>query len=191
MDKDKKHHVKFRTQNKRKINFKWIAIITIVTMFMAIILSYISILYMDLVSLFGAIMILLVIVFLGIFFDLLGIAVTAAQDISFNSMAASKVKGAKESIMVIRNAGAVANFFNDVIGDISGIISGSASTAIVIKINQDVQLESIILSVFITGIIAAITVGGKAIGKEIAIKHCNYIVYKIGLLIYFFKIKKS
>lgn len=191
MDKDKKHHVKFRTQNKKKINFKWIAVITIITFFVALLLGYISMVYMEVLSLIGAIIVLLVIVFLGVFFDLLGIAVAAAKDVSFHSMAASKVKGAKESIAVIRNAGAVANLFNDVIGDIAGIISGSASAAIVIKINQTISVESVVISVILTGIIAAITVGGKAVGKEVALKHSNFIVYQIGLLIHIFNFKKS
>jgi len=188
LNKIKVHHVKFRTQNKKKINKKWIAIITIITFFIAMLLGYVSLVYMEIVSLFGAIVILLVIVFLGVFFDLLGIAVTAVSDITFNAMATSKVRGAKESIMIIRNAGAVANFFNDVIGDISGIISGSASAAILVKINKQLNFESILTSLVLTGLIAAITIGGKAIGKEIAIKHCNYIVYRIGLLLSYFKV---
>lgn len=191
MDKDKKHHVKFRTQNKKKINYKWIALITIITFFVALILGYVSMIYMEVLSLVGAVIVLLVIVFLGVFFDLLGIAVTAAKDVSFHSMAASKVKGAKESIAVIRNAGAVANLFNDVIGDIAGIISGSASAAIVIKMNEQISVSSVIISVILTGIIAAITVGGKAVGKEIALKHSNFIVYRIGLIIHVFNFKKA
>ncbi len=188
MDKDKRHHVKFRTQNKKKINKKWIATISIITFFIAMLLGYVSLIYMEILSLFGAIVILLVIVFLGVFFDLLGIAVTAVSDISFNAMATSKVRGARESIIIIRNAGAVANFFNDVIGDISGIISGSASAAILIKINKQLSFQSIITSLVLTGIIAALTVGGKAIGKELALKHCNYIVYRIGLVMSIFKV---
>jgi CBS domain containing-hemolysin-like protein len=188
LDKDKRHHVKFRTQNKKKINKKWIATISIITFFIAMLLGYVSLIYMEILSLFGAIVILLVIVFLGVFFDLLGIAVTAVSDISFNAMATSKVRGARESIIIIRNAGAVANFFNDVIGDISGIISGSASAAILIKINKQLSFQSIITSLVLTGIIAALTVGGKAIGKELALKHCNYIVYRIGLVMSIFKV---
>jgi CBS domain containing-hemolysin-like protein len=141
---------------------------------------------MNLVSLIQACIILLLIVFIGIFFDLLGIAVTAAEERPFHSMAASKVRGAKESIRIIRNAGAVANFFNDVIGDISGIISGSASAAILLKINDKISISSVVLSVLLTGLIASITVGGKAIGKELALRKSNLIVYKMGVLVSYF-----
>lgn len=64
---DKK--VKFRQQNaNKKINHQWIITITIVTLIIAMLLSYFSLIFMDLVSLAGAVVILLVIIFLGIFF---------------------------------------------------------------------------------------------------------------------------
>lgn len=188
MNKKKKAVIKFRSMyTHKKVNYSWIIIIAIVTFFMAIVLGYFSIVLMDMVSLFEASIILLFIVSIGIFFDLLGIAVTAAEERPFHSMAASKVRGAKESILIIRNAGAVANFFNDVIGDIAGIISGSASAAILIKINEKITVNSAIVSLLLTALIASITVGGKAIGKEIALRKSNYIVYKIGVLVSYFR----
>lgn len=185
---DKK--VKFRQQNiNKKINYQWIVTITVITLLTAMFLSYISLIFMEVVSLTGAIAILLVIISIGVFFDLLGIAVTAANETPFHSMAASKVKGAKESIKIIRNASSVANLFNDVIGDIAGIISGSASSAIIIKLLIDSQGTEILLSILLGGSIAALTVGGKAFGKVIAIRHSNAIVYRIGLFINFIKFK--
>lgn len=181
MKKKIKSRVKFRNiYTQKKVNYVWVSVITIITFFLAIMLGYFSLVLMGKVSLIGAILLLFVIVFLGIFFDLLGIAVTAATETPFHSMAASKVRGSKESIKIIRNAGAVANFFNDVIGDIAGIISGSAVTAIVIKLNVTISVTSTIASILLTGIIAGTTVGGKGIGKEIALRHANLIVYKLG-----------
>lgn len=177
--------VKFRNMHTlKKINYVWVATITIITFFIAIIMSYFSLVFMDMVSLVGAIAILFLIVFIGIFFDLLGIAVTAATETPFHSMASAKVKGSKECILIIRNAGAVANFFNDVIGDIAGIISGSASAAIIVKMTIDQVDGSTAISFLITAIIAAVTVGGKSIGKEIALRHANYIVYKLGSILF-------
>ena len=98
-------------------------------------------------------------------------------------MAASKVKGAKESIMLIRNAPMVANLFNDVIGDICGIISGSTATAIVLAIEEGFGIKSVLLSIAMSGFVAALTVGGKAIGKSIAIARARYIVYYVGIMI--------
>lgn len=49
-------------------------------------------------------------------------------------MASEKVTGAREAIVIVRNADRFATFCNDVIGDISGIISGAASTLVVIQL---------------------------------------------------------
>lgn len=182
--------VKFRSlYTHKKVNYMWISLITIITFFMAIILGYFSLVLMDKVSLFAAICILLLIVFMGVFFDLLGIAATAAEETPFHGMAAHKLRGAKESIFIIRNAGPVANFCNDVIGDISGIISGSASAAILIKINKNLSVGSTVASILLTAIIAAITVGSKAIGKEIALRKANMIVFRIGYIASIFNVK--
>jgi len=176
--------VKFKQQNaNKKVNHQWIITISIITLVIAIVLSYFSMLFMNIVSLSGAIIILLVIIFIGVFFDLLGIAVTAANETPFHSMASAKVKGARESINIIRNASSVANFFNDVIGDIAGIISGSASSAIIIKIIWDSEGKELAAGIVLAGVTAALTVGGKAIGKEIALRHSNAIVYRIGILL--------
>lgn len=184
--------VKFRQQNTNKsFNYQWIVTITIITLIIAMILSYVSLLFMDVLSITGAIIILMVIVFLGIFFDMLGIAVTAANETPFHSMASSRVKGARESIGIIRNASSVSNFFNDVIGDIAGIISGSASSAIIIKMMLDSDGEELFASIVLGGIIAATTVGGKAFGKEIALMHSNAIVYRIGQLLSVVKVGKK
>lgn len=183
--------VKFRQQNTNKnINYQWIITITIITLIIAMILSYVSLLFMDFLSITGAIIVLMVIVFFGIFFDLLGIAVTAANETPFHSMASARVAGAKESIIIIRNASSVANFFNDVIGDIAGIISGSAASAIIIKMLLDSDGEELVASIVLGGIIAAVTVGGKAVGKELALMHSNAIVYRIGQLLSFVRIGK-
>jgi len=185
-------NIKFKSNKKNKrVNYKWIIIVTIVTFFIAMLLGYISLIYMEKVTLAVSIGLLFIIVLIGVFFDALGIAVTAADEIPFHSMAANKVKASKESILLIRNASTVANFFNDVIGDISGIISGAATGAIVIKINEIITIKTMIISILLSAIVAALTVGGKAIGKEFALRKANSVVYKIGLVINFFTNIKS
>lgn len=188
MRKHKK--IKFRqSNNNKKINYTWILGITLATFLIAFFLGYFSKI-LEKVHPVLAFLILLFIVLIGIFFDGLGIAVTAAEERPFHSMASKKVNGAKESILIIRNAGLVANFFNDVIGDISGIISGSAAIAIVLRINTQTTFGGLFIDLSMTAFIASITVGGKAIGKEIAIRNANSIVYRIGLIIYYMNIKR-
>ena len=73
-----------------------------------------------------AFIILVVIILTGILFDIIGVAVTAADEKPFHSMSSRKLLGAKTSVALIRNASKLSNFCNDVIGDICGIISGAA-----------------------------------------------------------------
>ena len=129
---------------------------------------------------------LIFIIIIGIIFDGVGNAVVAVDEVAFHAMAASKVKGAKESIMIVRNAPMVANLFNDVIGDICGIVSGSTATAIVLAIEEGFGIQSVLLSIAMSAFTASLTVGGKALGKSFAIARARYIVYYVGVIIYYF-----
>lgn len=183
----KKNRIKFKNKSKRKTNIKWIGFITAATFFIAMFMAYFSVVFMEKVSITIALLILLSIIFIGIFFDLLGIAVTAAVETPFHSMAASNVKGSKESIQIIRNAGSVANFCNDVVGDIAGIISGSAAVAIIAKLLIRDRFWLSASEILLSAFIAALTVGGKAIAKELAIRNANFIVFQIGRFLHFFQ----
>ena len=114
---------------------------------------------------------------LGIMFDIIGVAVTAANPKPFNSMAAHRVKGAKEALYLIRNAEKVASFCNDVVGDICGIVSGSTATVIVVLLQQSFGWRSIVVSTVVTALISGLTIGGKAIGKKIAMKKSKDVIY--------------
>ncbi|MGO1370725.1 MAG: hypothetical protein ACTHVE_02585 [Senegalia sp. (in: firmicutes)] len=174
-------------RNKKKVNYRWIIIITIVTFFLAIIVSLLAENVMRNFDILFAFITLILIILLGVFFDTIGIAVAAAREKPFHSMAAQKNKAAKYSIKLIKNAGIVSNFCNDVIGDICGIISGAAGAIIVIKITNIYDIRQLtIVSVVMSGFIASMTVGGKAIGKEVAITYSKNIMYYTGRVVMFF-----
>src|SRR5699024_3251938 len=138
-------------------------------------------------------LIVLFIVVIGIVFDMLGIASTAAKEAPLNAMAAEKVSGAKQAVILHKNADKFASFCNDVIGDISGIISGSALTIVILEIillfQMDTNLMQMIFSDGMTSIIAALIVGGKAIGKYYAINHYESILLLTSKVIYFIEEK--
>ena len=77
---------------------------------------------------------------LGILFDIIGVAVTAADPRPFHSMAAHKEPGAKEALMLLRNAGRVSSVCNDVVGDICGIVSGTTTAVIVVRLQAALGL---------------------------------------------------
>lgn len=179
--------IKFKQVKVRQQNKKTLALIIGMTFIIAMLFSYIFEVLLADVPLLIAFFMLIGIIIVGIFFDGVGNAVVAVDETTFHAMAASKVKGAKESIELVRNAPMVANLFNDVIGDIAGIISGSTSAAIVLAIEKGFGIKSILLSIAMSGFVAALTVGGKALGKGFAIARARYIVYYTGVVIYYIK----
>lgn len=182
-----KSKVRFKKVKVKEQNAKTLLTIFSLTFIIATLFSYIFEVLVADVPLLAGFFMLITIIMIGVFFDGIGNAVVAVDEVTFHAMAASKVKGAKESIMLVRNAPMVANFFNDVIGDICGIISGSTVAAIVLSIEEGFGLKSAFLSIAMSGFTAALTVGGKAIGKNIAIARSRYIVYRVGVVIYYLK----
>ncbi|WP_242848773.1 hypothetical protein [Syntrophomonas palmitatica] len=135
-------------------------------------------------SVIVAVFLLLLIIFLGIFFDIIGTASTAALLPPFNAQAAKKLYGARQAVTLIRNADLVANFCNDVVGDISGTLSGAIGAGIVVKLAQQFALiDTVLAGAVMTSIIAALTVGGKAVGKGMAINHCNAIISRVARVV--------
>ena len=179
--------IKFKQVKVKKQSPKILLLITGLTFVIAMLFSYIFEVLLADVPLLIAFFLLVSIIIIGIIFDGMGNAVVAVDEVSFHAMAASKVKGAKESIILIRNAPMVANLFNDVIGDICGIISGSTATAIVLSIETGFGIQSVLLSIAMSGFVAALTIGGKAVGKSFAIARARYIVYYVGIVMYYGK----
>lgn len=171
---------------KRKSKSHWIIKISILTFILAIGISVVAEVTIKNFNIWGSLLILLTIIALGVIFDVIGIAVTAADVKPFNAMAAKKVNGARKAVDLVSQADRVSNFCNDVIGDIAGIISGAAIAAIAIKMAfLDFNILNIsMVAVMLSGIAAALTVGGKAYGKRIAIRNWKEIVFYSAYVLY-------
>ena len=167
---------------QKESNTKWIIEAFIITFILSGIISYISQNGITKLNIVPAIIILVIVVFLGIFFDIVGVAVTVANEEHFHAKATKKAEGAKSSLNLIKNASKVANFCADVIGDICGVISGAIGTMIALKISNTYGATTNIQFI-ISALIASITVGGKAIGKQIATKNSTEIVNKVGVIL--------
>ena len=156
----------------------WISIVFILTFILSFIFSVMSKLASN-INFFILLGVLLLIILIGIVFDMIGVAVLSCDEASFHAKASHKIKGAKESIKLIKKSGRTSSICNDVIGDICGIISGSiiaTITVILFKRND-------IILIFLTAIISSLTVGGKAIGKKIAVRKSNQIVFIVGKIL--------
>ena len=174
-----------KNSKKDSSELKWFIIIFILSFILSIIFSFISTTAIGGLSVFPAILILILVVFIGIAFDLIGVAVTVAKESDFNAKASKKIPGAKTSLKLIKNSAKVANICADVVGDISGVLSGSISALIAFKITSSFNINFNVQFI-ISAIVASLTIGGKAIGKGIAQRNSTEIVWFVGRILKIF-----
>ena len=163
---------------------RWVITIFLITIVISGLISLISEELMGSSGIATAFVILLVIILIGIVFDVVGVAVTSADEVPFHAMAARKVPGAKEAIRLLRKAERVSSICNDVVGDICGVVSGSASAAIAVQILGKFEFTwPKVVSLLMSALVAGLTVGGKAIGKTFAVNSSTAIVHTVGKVI--------
>ncbi len=168
-------------------SYKWTVIVVILSFALSVFFSFITSAAMNSMTVFFALMLLLMIIAVNIIFDMVGTAVQSAEEKPFHSLAARKVAGAKECISVIRHAPQLANMCCDVIGDIAGIISGATTAAIVVELTAIFHFQGVLPGLILTGLVGALTIGGKAMSKGISMQNGNSIVFIVGKTMYFFK----
>lgn len=171
-------------RRQRHKTIRWVVTVFLITVVISGIISLVSDEVMDSSSLPVAFLILLAIVMVGIIFDIIGMAVASADEKPFHSMAARKVPGSQEAIRLLRNAERVSSICNDVVGDICGIVSGSTAAVIVTHLQRDLSTTSVLISIGATALISGITIGGKALGKTVAINQCTSVVYRVARIMH-------
>lgn len=172
-------------KKQRNKNIRWVITIFLITILVSGLISLASDEIMGRSGIVTAFIILFAIVLIGILFDVVGVAVTSADETPFHAMAARKVPGAKESIRLLRQAERVSSICNDVVGDICGVVSGSASATIAALILSSVQPAwPRAVTLAMSAMVAGVTVGGKAIGKTFAVNSSTTIVHTVGKAIY-------
>lgn len=164
-------------------NFRESLIITVFTFLLTIITALLSYSWIESISFFPAVMILIIIILIGVISDMVGIAAAAAEEEPFHSKASKKVFGAKKGLFLVRHANRVSNFMCDIIGDICGIISGSLGLVIVIKMTNHWQFPRSWVDLFVLSLIASLTVGGKSFLKSYGIKKANHIILVVGKIL--------
>ena len=161
---------------KNKTDFKWVFIVTILAFIISIVMTLFATITLEKVSLIIAILITFLFILLGIIFDIVGVAVTSGDEVAFHSMSSRKVKGGKIGVKLLKNTDKVASICCDVVGDVCGIVSGTSGVVIVALIIELTNINELLVSLLVTGIISALTIGGKAIGKGFAINKSKEIV---------------
>lgn len=166
---------------------KWTVLVIIMSFVLSVVFSAVTSAAMESLSIFFAFMVLFLIIAINILFDMVGTAVQSAEEKPFHSLSSRKVAGAKESITIIRHAPQLANMCCDVIGDIAGIISGAATALIVAELISILNLHGMLPSLILTGIVSALTIGGKSMSKSVSMQNGNSIVFMVGKLMYLSK----
>lgn len=174
----------YRHNSLRK-GIRALLLVGVGTFFLAIIVGLASVLLLRAISsMMLAFLLLFIIVLVGIIFDIIGTASTVAKEPPFHAKAALRIAGAEEAVFLVRNAEKVANFCNDVVGDICGTISGAIGALVAFRIlHMQPSWNEMGISVLLSALVAALTVGGKAWGKIIAVKDAHDIMFAVGRII--------
>lgn len=172
-------------RKERNKSIRWVLLVFVITLVISGCISLVSEELMSSSGIFVCFVILLAIVLIGIVFDVIGVAVTSADERPFHSMAARKVPGATEAIRLLRRAEKVSSICNDVIGDICGVVSGSASATIAALILASFEFSwPKLITLLMSSAVSALTVGGKAVCKRFAIESSTSIVHTVGRVIH-------
>ena len=158
----------------------WIYKVFLMTFFLSVIFSFLSNAITSSANLIVMIIITFVVIAIGIIFDMIGTASLTSNEATFHAKSSRKIKGAKESISLIKNSVRVSSICNDVIGDVCGIISGGMGAMVAINLAKFFNNNITISTVIVSAIISSLTVGGKAIFKRVAIKNCDNIIFIVG-----------
>lgn len=170
--KTSKNYLGRKEQLKKRSQKRWVITAFALSFCITAVLSLGSNEVVDKLDVLIAIPVLLIIIFLGVIFDMIGLAVAIADIKPFNSMSSRRLKTGKKAVWLIKNSEKVSSFCGDLVGDISGVLSGATGAAIAVRIFHD----NVWLTLAMTSLIAATMVGCKAVGKLLAVKYSEPIV---------------
>lgn len=172
---------------KKESKLKWIITVLLLSFALSILMSLGSNMVIPKINIYFGVVIILVFIFISIIFDMIGVAITAAEERPFHSMASKKVKGASHSVKFLKNSDKLASICNDVIGDVCGVVSGSAGVLVANTLADILNKDVSIVVLITTAVIASLTITGKAIGKSIAINNSESITFTVGKVVSIFR----
>lgn len=184
---------KKKNQSKFAKYFKWPLIVLVLSFCLSMAFGILSEVALNEASIIISIIVIIVFLIIAIITDMIGMAVASCDEKNFRAMAAKKVRGAKEAIILQKNADRVSSIFADILGDICGILSGAAGAAVttsLIKQNMS-EFAGIVVASLVSAVIASLLICGKALMKKFSLKYCDQIILIIGKVMSIFSFKKS
>ena len=166
----------------------WPLKVTIITLVLSAFFSFSTEIVSSKSNLVVALLICILLVLISIIFDGIGVAATNCDIKPLTAMASKRIPGSRIAIRLVQNSEKVSSICCDVIGDICGVVSGACSAAIVLRIvaYSGAGSQQLLISIIASALIAAVTVGGKAIEKTIAIRNSKEMVMLTARFLAFF-----
>ena len=179
---------KRRGKKKKKVPvwLSWGLTILVLSFFLSVLFSFLTEIAVNDSPVYVCVIVLVVLLILNVGCDIIANAVLSCDVDGFNAMASRKIRGARRAVAFCKHAEKIASIFSDVIGDICGIISGSAGAVLAGYFVFNDSVEGMVISILISAVIGALTVGGKAFGKPISLKYNSKIAFGFAKFTTFF-----
>ncbi|MCI5791177.1 MAG: hypothetical protein MR239_04770 [Clostridiales bacterium] len=181
---ERKDRISSEVKVKRRLSESsvWTIKITLITLCLAFFVSFATYLTSNKSNFIISVLTLALLIVVAIAFDSVGVAVTSCNLAPLLALSAKKVKGAAIAVKLVKNAEKVSNICNDVVGDMAGIISGTCAATVAIQLfSGDGNLN--LFNILISSVVSAVTVGGKAFFKSVAINNSKEMVLFVGRII--------
>lgn len=177
---------------KPKKNTKWLIQIFFTTLGLSVLFALIAELMLKDASLGLALILVMLLMFGNIFFDVIGMAITVCNIKPLLELQKKQRREALIAIKLVKNADKVSSICSDVVGDICSILCGAGGVTIaIILIECFPGLNSLLISLLVNAIIASVTIAAKAIGKAYAINNPTKVVMWVAKNLSFFYKKRT
>ena len=178
---------KERPNKKKKKRNLWPLKALVITLLLSAAVNAGSELVLDEPEWWLATILTVVILLVGVIFDMIGTAATACDIQPFLSMASRKVRGGKLAVKLSQKSDVVSSVCCDIVGDICGIVSGVCAASIAADLLIPEGDGSFWLKVLIYAVISTLTITLKAVGKNIAINQANKIIFGVAKALSIFR----
>ena len=125
--------------------------------------------------------VLLLIILLGVAFDIVGVAATRAHETPFHARSATRRPGARKALRLVREADRVATVCSDMVGDIAGTVSGALTVGLAVRVVP--ARDAAIAAILAVALVSALTIGLKSAAKGLAIRQADTVVWLVGRLL--------
>ena len=194
MDNPNKPNKKDKKKDSKFVKyFRWPLIVLALSFTLSMAFGVLSEVALDGANIAVAVIVIVVFLVIAIITDMIGVAITACDEKNFRAMAARKVRGAKEAIILQKKADRVSSIVADILGDICSILSGAAGAAVSAALIMQSMSDfvGIVIASLVSAVIAALLISGKAFMKRYSMNHADNIILFIGKILSIFHISKD